>query len=278
MKISKGKIILAIVVIYFIVFAIINVNKEKKINEDILKKVTYVTDGKLDSKNEGKLVLVSGKITYDDLVSFIELDENFGTIKINRKVEDYLKVYDEKDDEYETKWVERKEPLKDSNGDYLKEIVSEEKISKITIGDYKLDKKGLELIPTDRYYAAQESIGDLITTGIDYSRDPHEEDLKEGDIKLTYKYYDIKKNPYISILAVQDGDSFIPYEVDKKKSVYQVFVGKIDNKDKLKKELDLNVKRTKKGKTLFILMILGVGIFFIVDNRKDKGIKNDNKQ
>ena len=269
MKISKGKIILAVIVIYFTVFAFININKEKDMNNELLNKVVYVTDGIIDSKNEGKLVLVSGKIKYDNLVSFIEL-ENFSTIKINRKVEDYLKVYNEDDDEYEFKWVERENPLENNNGDYLKKIVSEEKVSGVKIGDFELDEKGLSLIPADKYYSKQEKIGDLITTGIDYSRDPYEEDLKEGDMKITYKYYDLDKNPYLSILAVQKGNSFVPYKVDKKKDFYQVFTSKVDSEKKLSKELDLNVKRTKKGKFLFILMILGVGIFFIVDNKSSK--------
>ena len=269
MKISKGKIILAIVVVYFTVFAFININKEKDMNRDILDNVVYVTDGVVNPKNEGKLVLVSGKIDYDNLISFIEL-EGFSSIKINRKVEDYIKIYDEEDDEYEYKWVERENSLENNDGDYLKKIVSEEKVSSVKIGDFDLDEKGLSLIPADKYYSKQEKIGDLITKGIYYSRDPDEEDLKEGDIKITYKYYDLDKNPYLSVLAVQKGNSFIPYIVDKNKSIYQVFTSKVDSEKKLTKELELNIKRTKKGKFLFIIMILGVGIFFVVDNKTSK--------
>lgn len=274
MKITKGKIILLIVVVYFIVFAIINVNKEKDINKQILDKVTYVTDGKINKKNEGKLVLVTGKVGYDKLVSFIELPEDFGTIKISRKVEDYVKEYDEDSKEYEYDWEERKKPLNNESDNYLERIVSEEKTSNVTIGEFKLDKKGLDLIPT-RIYAKAESIGELTTTGIAYERDPWEEDLKEGDIKLSYQYYDIKKNPYITVLAIQRGDSFEPYEVDKKSSVYRLYVGKINTKEKLAKQLKTHVKSTIKGKTLFILMILGIGIFFIVDNRKNRKVENE---
>ena len=262
MKITKGKIILFIIVVYFIVFAIINVNKEKDINKEILDKVIYVTDGKINKKNEGKLVLVTGKVGYDKLVSFLELPE------------DFVKEYDEDSKEYEYDWEEREEPLDKESDNYLERIVSEEKTSNVTIGEFKLDKKGLDLIPT-RIYAAAESIGELTTTGIAYERDPWEEDLKEGDIKLSYQYYDINKNPYITVLAVQKGDSFEPYEVDKKNNVYQLYVGKINNKDKLAKKLKANVKSTIKGKTLFILMILGIGIFFIVDNRKNKKVENE---
>lgn len=267
MKLSKGKIALIIIVIYFLVFAVINVNKEKNINKEILDKVVYVDNGVLDKKNDGKLVLVSGKIGYDELVSFVELD-NFGTIKINRKVEDYIKYHDEDTNETRYKWSERTKPLNSNDDDYLKKIVSEDKVSNVKIGNYEVDEKGLSLIPTGKYYSKQESIGELVTSGISYTRDKWEEDLQEGDIKLTYKYYDLDKNPYLSILAVQKGDSFVPYKVDKKTEVYQVFVGKVNSKQKLSKQLDLNVKRTKKGKTLFILMIIGVGIFFIVDNKK----------
>ena len=274
MKITKGKIILLIVVVYFIVFAIINVNKEKDINKQLLDKVTYVTDGKINKKNEGKLVLVTGKVGYDKLVSFIELPEDFGTIKISRKVEDYVKEYDEDSKEYEYDWEEREKPLNNESDNYLEKIVSEEKTSNVTIGEFKLDKKGLDLIPT-RIYAEAESIGELTTTGIAYERDPWEEDLKEGDIKLSYQYYDIKKNPYITVLAVQRGDSFEPYEVDKKSSVYRLYVGKINTKEKLAKQLKTHVKSTIKGKTLFILMILGIGIFFIVDNRKNRKVENE---
>ena len=266
MKLSKGKIILIVVVIYFAVFAVINIHKEKDYNKDILEKVVYVKDGKIDKKNDGKLVLVTGKINYDEAVSFIEL-EDFSTIKINRKVEDFIKKKNDDTGRDDYNWVERKEPL-ENEGDYLKQIVSEEKIADITVGDYKLDDKGLSLIPTDKYYTGQEKIGEMTTTGSSYERDPWEEDLKEGDIKLTYKYYDIEKNPYLSILAVQDGYSFIPYKVDKKTEVYQVFVGKVDNKTKLTKELNNNVKKTTRGKILFIIMILGLGIFFIVDSKK----------
>ena len=45
MKIGKGTIILIAVVLYFGVMAVINVNKDKDINKEILKEVTIVKDG-----------------------------------------------------------------------------------------------------------------------------------------------------------------------------------------------------------------------------------------
>ena len=264
---NRGKIVLIAIVIYFTIFAFINVNKEKDINKEILSKVVYVKDGVLDKKNEGKLVVVSGKIKYDSLVSFLELDENFGSIKISREVKDYVKEYDEDDKEYHYKWKEREEPSTNDEN-YLKQILSEEKVSKVMIGNFELDKKGLSLIPTDKYYAKQEVIGELSSTGLYYTNDSEEENIKEGDMMLTYKYYNLDKHPYMSVLAVQKGNSFVPYKVDKKHQVYQVFTKVVDSKAKLSKELKLNVKRTTKGKILFIIMIIGIGVFLIVDNKK----------
>lgn len=266
MKITKGKVILAIVIVYFAIFAVININKEKNYNKEILDQVVYVTDGKVNPENEGKVVLVSGKIEYDELVTFLELD-SFETIKINRKVEDYLRVTD-RDGRKTEKWVERVEVEDEETDDYLKTIVSDEKVAKVRIGEFELDEKGLSLIPTDSFYHGQEKIGDLLSAGFWYERDPEEETLKVGDMKLTYQYYDLEKNPNLSILAVQKGNSFEPYKVDKKTEVYQVFTKKVDAEDKLTIELNKNVKNTTKGKTLFVIMILIVGVFLIVDNKK----------
>lgn len=270
MKLSKGKIILIVLVVYFIFFAVINVNKEKNMNKEILDKVIYVTDGKVNPKNEGKLVLVTGKISYDNLVIFMELEEDFGTIKISRTVEDFVS-YKEDDGDTGYEWVERTKPLENNDDhDYLKEIVSEDKISKVNVGEFELDKKGLSLIPADSYYSESEKIGELTTKGIAYERDPWEENLEEGDVRLTYKYYDLKKNPYLSILAIQKDNSFVPYKYDKKTEEYEVFVGKITNEKALSKELKTNVKNTIRGKSIFIILILGIGIFLIVDNKKIK--------
>ena len=267
MKITKGKVILFVIVVYFTVFAIINVNKEKNVNEDILSKVVYVSDGTVKEENDGKIVLVVGKISAENRVGFLELNEGFSALKISRKVEDYIK-----DEDGDLQWTERTEPLLNAKDDeYINTLVSMEKIAdKIMVGDFVLDETGREKLPLDTYYDKQESIGKLTTTGTFYSRDPWAEDLVEGDTKHTYKYFDDNNNPIISILAVQNGNTLKPYEVDSKTKVYQIFKAVVDDKDKLQEQLNLNVKRTIKGKTLFIIMILGVGIFFIVDAAKSK--------
>ena len=240
MKMTKGKIIILTLIVLLAVIAFINILREKDINAEILKKVTIVTDGKINKDNEGKLVLVTGKINYTVPVSFSELDEDFKTIKITRKVEDYIKHKNKKTKKEKLKWVERKNITEASEGNYLSQIISENKISDIKVGEFTLDQKGIMKLPTDEYYNKKESIEGLTTNGVSYSRDPSEKDLQENDVKLTYKYYDIEKNPYITVLAVQKDNSFIPYEVNEKQKVYKLYVGKIDTKEKLAEKLNNN--------------------------------------
>ena len=86
-----------------------------------------------------------------------------------------------------------------------------------------------------------------------------------------YFFYGNNLDEYktVSILVKQVGNTFEEYELDGKK-IYMTFDGKISNKEELTKSLDANVKSTIKGKSLFIIMILGIGIFFIVDSKKKK--------
>ena len=61
MKISKGMIILGAIVAFLVVTGVKVKNGTKALNKNILKNTVIVSDGKVDSANEGKLVLVAGE-------------------------------------------------------------------------------------------------------------------------------------------------------------------------------------------------------------------------
>lgn len=266
MKITKGKIILAVIVIYFIIMGIININKEKDDNELILDKVTIVNDGKVLKENEGKLVLVTGKIEYDGKISFLENSDTFDSFKVIRKVEDYQEI-EKNDNKKHYDWVERKEGF--DSKEYLYTIYSETKTLDTKIGEFVLDETGMNKVEAKELYINKDNkIGDLEFDGLFYSKLSHEDNPQVGDMRVTYHYFNTNKYKSISILAEQKGDSFIPYKLNNKKEIYIVYNGEINTKEKLENQLKLQVKRDSKGKILFILMILGIGIFFIVDNKK----------
>ena len=269
MKFSKGTIILIALVIYFGIMAIININKDKDINKEILKEVTIVKDGKVNKKNEGKLVLVTGKISYDDKIKFSELNSEIDSFKVTRKVEDYIS-YKTPGGSKSHKWINREE-AKNKESDNILDTLYTTTIEKETkVGQFELDNIGMSKIKNSKIFKDDSKIGNLEMTGLYYSDPAHEEDgEKVGDVKITYTYFDTEKIPYLTILAEQKENTFIPYKM-KGQDVYKVIEGKINSKELLKVELKQEVKTTSKGKILFIAMILGLGTFFILDNKKQK--------
>lgn len=270
-KIGAGKIIFVIIVLFLLYSIVTSTKKEKTLYGEILDKVVVVNDAKLSSENEGKIVLVSGKIEYDNKVSFMELDENFGTIKITRKVEKYTKHYDQDENKYVYEWEEVTEPRNDANGDYLKTLVSDEKVANVKIGEFSVPK---DKVPADETYIKQDKIGNLIQVGSGYTRNSEEEYLKVGDVRLTYKYYDLDKYPYMSILAVQNNDGFSPY-INDGKEVFKVFKKQINSKEDLAKELDEQFNKSSKSKIIFLSVIVVIGGLLMYSSSKNS--KKDNK-
>lgn len=266
MKITKGKIILIIIVIYFSFMGYKNISKEKDNNNLLLDQVTIVSDGKVDSDNDGKLVLVTGKISYDGNISFIELGKQFDTFKVERIVEDYKKV-ETTSGNFSNKWVKRKKEIE--SDDYLYLITSETKCLDTKIGEFSIDDIGMSKVDANELFIDREiKIGNLQFDGLAYSDLDHKDNEQIGDMRIKYFYYNTDKNKYISILAEQHGDSFIPYKIDKKTEIYNVYNGRIDTIEKLKDKLNSETKSNASGKILFILMIIGAGTFFILDSKK----------
>ena len=264
---KKGFIILAIIVIYFAFMGNKSINKQKDDNVKILDMVTIVKDGKIDSKNDGKLVLVTGKLDYEK-IKLDEIDSPIDSFKVCRKVEKYKKVT-KSNGEITNDWVEIRESDVTDNYDLPLEerLYTKTYTSNVKVGEFALGGEGLERIKCEKIYKSQENVGSLSFTGLYYSNPDHEDDYVLGDINIHYDYYDTSDG-YISVLAKQYNGSFTEYSLDKKKSVFNIYKGKVNSKELLEKELDASTKTSKKGKLLFILMIIGVGTFFILDNRK----------
>ncbi|MGN1338225.1 MAG: TMEM43 family protein [Candidatus Coprovivens sp.] len=286
-KLSIWKIIITIIIICITVTGIMNINKENNNNKKILNEVILVNDGKIREENENKLVLVTGKINYYGTINFKELNHTFNTFKVIRTVQDFDEVTSA-GGTISKKWVDReltdeekqknekyKEEV-DKNKDYLHTILSETKTLDTTVGEYKIDEIGMNKIEADELYIDKEAkIGNLEFDGLYYSDLSHKENPELGDMRITYHYYNVDKESYITILAVQKEGSFIPYKLDSKTEIYNVYNGQIDDLDKLEKELGKTTKINNKIKILFIIFIIVVGIFFITDAKKNKEfIKN----
>lgn len=264
-KITRGVIILVVLVAYFVLIGIKNIKGSKADNSKLLKEVTLVSDGKVNPKNNGKLVLVTGKITFENGIKFDELAEPINSFKAVRTVKDFVESKDEKGEKH-WDWINRTEPKSYFGiGAGLDSLCTKEVTVPVKIGEYVLDQKGVSLVKTGGHYNKAESVFELKWTGRDYGFN-HDDDIP-GDVSVTYDYFDVEKNPYISVLAMQSGDSFVPYTLGKNE-VYKLYTAKLDSVDALKDVLDDEVNGSKKNRIIFVVIVVALGAYLIFSSAK----------
>lgn len=284
-KITKGVLILAAIVIFFVLMGLKNKKKSNELNDRILAEVTLVSDGKIHAENEGKLVLVTGLVSFDEPVKFPELNYKLNTFKAKRIVRDYIKEGDGKDASYE--WVERETPktsLQTSSyaddddyaysGDYevsdvfqpvytTDNLFTEEKTVPVKIGEFKLDSTGMGLVDTSTALIEKDiTVCGLSFTGLYYSDPAHKDEEKPGDVSVDYCYYDLSKSNKMTILAKQKGDSFTPYEFPGNK-VYKVLSSNVNSMETLAASLDRSTKSDFKLRMVFVVIILAIGLLIL---------------
>lgn len=265
MKISVGKIIVAVLLVLLIVTGVLSIKQRKSDNAEILKKVTVVSDGKINPANEGKLVLVCGEVDFYEIY-LGELEYNqIDSFKIKRTVKDFVSY--EKDGQTHYEWQERTEKKYNAYKplDYL---FTEDFKEETWVGEFVLDDYGMEKVPMNGDYDETESLLGLKWNGMEYTSGGRD-DPEDGDVSLTYEYFDVEKYPYLSILAKQSGDSFEPYQLGKTK-VYSVFCGQIDSVDKLEEALGAQVKGEKRGRIALIVLIVAICAIVVLDKKKNR--------
>lgn len=264
MKISVGKIIVAVLLVLLIVTGVLSIKQRKSDNAEILKKVTVVSDGKINPANEGKLVLVCGEVDFYEIYLGELEDDQIDSFKIKRTIKDFVSY--EKDGQTHYEWQERTEKKYNAYKplDYL---YTEEFKEDAWIGEFVLDDYGMERVPMNGDFDEKESLLGLKWNGMEYTSGGRD-DPEDGDVSLTYEYFDVEKYPYLSILAKQSGDSFEPYQLGKTK-VYSVFCGQIDSVDKLEEALGAQVKGEKRGRIALIVLIVAICAIVVLDKKKN---------
>ena len=264
MKISVGKIIVAVLLVLLIVTGVLSIKQRKSDNAEILKKVTVVSDGKINPANEGKLVLVCGEVDFYEIYLGELEDDQIDSFKIKRTIKDFVSY--EKDGQTHYEWQERTEKKYNAYKplDYL---YTEEFKEDAWIGEFVLDDYGMERVPMNGDFDEKESLLGLKWNGMEYTSGGRD-DPEDGDVSLTYDYFDVEKYPYLSILAKQSGDSFEPYQLGKT-PVYSVFCGQIDSVDKLEEALGAQVKGEKRGRIALIVLIVAICAIVVLDKKKN---------
>lgn len=266
MKVSKGKIVLAVLVVLLAINGVRSTKRQKSLFSDVQKAVTVVADGKVNPENEGKLVLVTGKIAFEGGVKLPELDEPINTFKVKRTVKEFKKREGE-DGKTHYDWEERT-AAKAYPTEVVDTLYTEERFLTPNVGEFVLDKMGVNLCHVTKSYRDQETICGLTFDGLEYTNPAHRDNDYVGDVSISYEIFDCAKYDYLSVLAKQSGNSFVPYVMGKNE-VYKLYTQKIDSLEELKKTLDAETKSSIKSKIFFLLAIVCIALLLISNGKKN---------
>ncbi len=287
-KIVKSGILLAVVVIYLAITGVNNARNSDNLNSTILKEVTVVNGGEVKPENDGKLVLVTGRLSFDESVKFDEVDFNFNSFKVERTVKDYVKI-----DKDSSEWVEREEPKAgagltlenaddyyfsgdyEESGDIFKAFIPADSLYSVVktvpvkLGNFTIDSEGLDDIPVTATLTSKDiTICGLVFEGTYYTNPGRDANPKTGDVSVSYSYYDMSEDS-LSILAKQSGSTFEPYQIGKEK-VYKVFSSDVNSADTLKEKLGKNARGNIAWRLFLIIFVLVIGIVIIKGGKEKK--------
>ena len=276
---KKIKIVIYIIVVIFSVFLVAKaIKQESGANPEVLDKVVILNEAKVLPENEGKLVLVSGKLkaseVFKDNTFGLELD----TFRVNKIVEMYQ--YKAVNDEIGYEWnekVEKKSIISGSGGIYRnpeKSMSSINKCDKAYLGEFTVSEKLTQRINNNEKVELPEiegfkRKGEYLTNSKLVTN--------VGDIRIKMSYVNLEKLGDISILAKQVGNGFEEYKLDTGAYAFNVYQTKISNKEELAKALEQDSKNMAGGMIFIIIVLIIIGIILFRTNIKNLIDKIKNK-
>lgn len=235
------KIIILIIVGALILGLGILILTEQPGIQKTLDTAVYVDDGKINSENEGKLVILAGRVEPELPFKDPALDVTIPYFAAYRKMEIFSHILDT---DFEYTWHELAwDPLKEHKGVNLEEFSSSKLIAPIKMGEFNIDPRIFKEIET-----------------IDKWRDITEDEL--GDYKLFIHKSKNDEKTYLS------EDEYIPDDIagykgckwqddeDKRRYSYEVYMDDepldftvvgVQKGDWLMLDDDLDISYIKKG-------------------------------
>ncbi len=264
-KPSILNIIVIVIGLIVLVYGLTQRSELTVLADEINEAVVEAQVDKLESKNDGKLVIVSGDIFASDTLTDEYFKVSHKTIKLKRVVEMYQWTQDcSTECVYLKVWSE---PVINSskfddahkNPD-TKQYSSEEYFQKKTyLGEYRLSDKLVNDLRYDTIMGPDEMlenygnssnysiVGEYITNSADI------DNANIGDFRIHYEYV---KDKSVTVIAKQSGDSFEPFYTEKKREIYDITEGQQSAAD--------YIASMKKNNSLFGIILVIVGLLFIV--------------
>lgn len=280
-----------VAIIIFIGSFIIIKNYDNSISKIIKKEAIVIDPTKYDSKNDGKLVIATGKLTtVDKIVDPDFLVEIRNATKLERVVQVFRYYGDEKLKTVGTRWENITESHEseviDKNG---KTYINVDPAIDITDSTFLIDAQmnGIEILAENfENFKINSTIRNLLFDKLEvvsslnenikfYIQEnyitTYETTPSVGDIRITYNYYDLLKTKEFTVIGKQEANQIVPYEIKKDKSISGVYEGKLSAKD-------IAQKFNPKGgliKTIVIIIDVITALIGLIIISKKENIKTN---
>lgn len=267
MKISAGKIIYFALVVLLIFLTVKGFNQSNGASE-VAEKMVVLENSEVVEENEGKLVLVTGKITPKDTLKFEEYQIEVQSPVLERKVEmyQYVQDVDEDDRDIVKKMWSDDFPEEEVYDDVKKEnynnpnmrVESETLYGEAYLGKFLLDKEVTKKLRTNETYTNLKDVSDFKVVDGNTLTNVQEDTTKIGDLKLQFTYLDLEKAGDYTILGKQSGDKIVEYKLDKGLSLLKVLEG-IKTKEDVLEQISKERKMGAYGPLVALVVLLLLG-------------------
>ncbi len=263
-KPSILNVIIMVIGLIVLIYGLTQKSESTVLADEIDEAVVQAQVDKLDSNNNGKLIVVAGDIYASDTLSDEYFKVSQKTIKLKRVVEMYQWEQDcSTECTYVKIWSESVIPSKNFDDAHknpdTKQFDSEEYFQKDTyLGEYKLSGKLVNDLHYDTIMGPDEMLerfsenGRYPVVGEYITNSNNLDNPNIGDFRIHYEYV---KDKSVTVIAKQSGDSFEPYYTDKKKEIYDIIEGQQTAKE--------YIANMKKNNSLLGIILVVIGALFI---------------
>lgn len=212
-------------------------------NVELVKEASRVIDikDKVDEKNEGKIVSLTGEIDVNHNLSDDTLGINISGLKLKRVVEMYQWEEDCDDTcSYKKVWsdslIDSEEFSEDHKNPDVMPYESKEYIYVGKIGEFEIKEDLISKLSYEKTMSLEELQGKYNYYGnlnIDgsYLRN-YTEDPQIGDYRISYKY---TPNDTVTVIGLQKGNTIKAYKASNGTELYEIRKGNYNGKEMLNK-------------------------------------------
>ena len=268
MKRNVFKILYVVLLLAMIFLAVKGFTQGKGAPEEIAEKIVIVEDAKILEENEGKLVLISGKMETDTVLEFEDEGVKVNTPILKREVEMYIYEKDEDDYDRVVRIWSKESPEngvfdKKLNKNFYnptKDIDHEEKYSDVQVGDFTIASKVIKNLKLNAVVSDFSEISGLRVENETILTTAEEGSFEIGDYRMQYSYLDLSNTPEYTFIGKQKDGNLEEYKLDTGKGILQKFEGNLTKEEALE-ELTAMGKRGNVAAVIIVVVLLVFGVF-----------------